>query len=201
MLRRALLALLLIAAASGAASVAEAQTARRVRGTVEALDGQVLSVRTREGEQARIQLAPNYTVALVVPARIEDARAGTYIGTAAVGPRDRLRALEVLIFPEAMRGAGEGHYPWDLVPESTMTNAAVEAESAGTDGRTLTLVAKGERLTVAVPPDAPVVTFAPGTPALLVPGAKVFIGTQQAADGTLTAARVAVGKDGMTPPM
>lgn len=197
MLRRILLALLLLAAAS----TAQAQTARRIRGTVEALDGQTLVVRTREGDQARIQLAPNYTVSAVVPAKVEDARAGSYVGVAAMGPRDKLRALEVLIFPEAMRGAGEGHYPWDLMPESTMTNAAVEAESAGADGRTLILVAKGERLPVTVPPGTPVVTFEPGTPAMVVPGAKVFIGAQQAADGTLTAARVAVGKDGLTPPM
>ena len=137
MLRRALLAFLLLAATSAA----HAQTVRRIRGTVESLQGSTLVVRTREGDQARIQLAPNYTVAAVVPARVEDAKAGSFIGTAATGPRDKLRALEVLIFPEAMRGSGEGHYPWDLAPESTMTNAAVEAESAGTDGRTLTLVA------------------------------------------------------------
>lgn len=184
------------------AAPASAQTVtRRIRGTIEALDGSTLVVASREGETLRITLAPAYTVAAVIPADLAAIKPGAFIGTAATGPKDKLRALEVLIFPEAMRGAGEGHTPWDLVPESTMTNAAIEAEAAGSDGRQLTLLAKGERLVVTVPPDAPVVTFAPGTPAMLTPGAKVFIGAQAAPDGTLTAGRVNVGKDGLTPPM
>ena len=192
------LAALLLA---GSAWPAMAQTPRRVRGEIEALDGSTLTVRSREGESVRIALAPNYAVAAVIPAELSAIKPGAYIGAAATGPKDRLRALEVLIFPEAMRGAGEGHTPWDLVPESTMTNGAIEAEAAGTNGRQLTVVAKGERLVMTVPPEAPVVTFEPGTPAMLTPGAKVFIGAQQMADGTLSAARVNVGKNGMTPPM
>ena len=202
MTRRPLLLGLAATLLAGAALPVLAQGApTRVRGTIEALDGSTLVVRSREDETLRIALAPNYTVAAVIPAELSAIKPGAYVGTAAVGPRDRLRALEVLIFPEAMRGNGEGHYPWDLVPESTMTNAAIEAEAAGADGRRLTLVAKGERLVVTVPPDAPVVTFEPGTPAMLTPGAKVFIGARQAPDGALSAARVAVGKDGLTPPM
>ena len=192
-------AMMLLAAA---ALPAHAQTTpRRVRGTIEALDGSTLVVNSREGETVRIALSPTYTVAAVVPAELSAIKPGAYIGTAAVGPKDRLRALEVLIFPEAMRGTGEGHTPWDLVPESTMTNAVIEAEATGTDGRQLTLVAKGERLIVTVPPNVPVVTFEPGTPAMLTPGAKVFVGAQRAADGGLSAGRVNVGKDGFTPPM
>ena len=188
-------------AATLAPSLAEAQTPRRIRGTIQALEGSTLVVQSREGETLRIQLPTPPAVTAVVPATLADAKAGTFIGAAAVGPKDKLRALEVLIFPEALRGSGEGHRPWDLTPESTMTNATIEAESAGTDGRTLTLVASGERLTVTVPPDAPIVTFAPGDAAMLRPGAKVFIGATAAADGTLSAARVNVGKDGLTPPM
>lgn len=180
---------------------AEAQTVRRIRGTVQALEGSTLVVQSREGETLRIQLPTPPAVVSVVPATLADAKPGTFIGTAASGPKDRLRALEVLIFPEAMRGTGEGHYPWDLVPESTMTNATIEAESTGSDGRTLTLVAKGEKLAVTVPAGTPIVTFGPGDATMLQPGAKVFIGAQQAADGTLSAARVNVGKDGLTPPM
>lgn len=206
MTRRFLLLGLTATLLAGAALPALAQstptgTPTRIRGTVEALDGSTLVVKSREGETLRIALAPGYAVSAVIPAELSAIKPGAYIGTAAVGPKDKLRALEVLIFPEAMRGAGEGHYPWDLAPESTMTNAAIEAEAAGADGRQLTLVAKGERLVVTVPPDAPVVTFEPGTPAMLTPGAKVFIGAQRAADGALSAARVAVGKDGLTPPM
>ena len=203
MKRRTLAALLAALALAGTASVqhASAQPARRIRGTIEALDGLTLTVKTREGQREKVVLRMEYRVLAVVPASLGDIKPGAYIGTAAIGPKDKLRALEVLIFPEAMRGTNEGHFPWDLVPESTMTNAAIEAEAAGTDGRVLTLAAKGERLQVTVPPDAPVVTFLPATPEMLQPGAKVFIPVQPAPDGTLTAGLVAVGKDGLTPPM
>ena len=176
-------------------------TVQRIRGAVKSLEGNVLVIDTREGGTASITLAPNFTVAAVIPATLADAKPGTYIGTAAAGPKDKLRALEVLIFPEALRGSGEGHYPWDLVPESTMTNGTIEAEVTGGDGRTLTVMAKGEKLVVNVPPATPIVTFVPGDATMLKPGTKVFIGASKAADGTLTAARVNAGKDGMTPPM
>ncbi len=202
MTRRSLMLGLAATLLAGAALPAFAQTTpRRIRGTIESLDGSTLVVKSREGETLRIALPSNYTVAAVVPAELSAIKPGAYVGIASIGPKDKLRALEVLIFPEAARGSGEGHYPWDLVPESTMSNAAIEAEAAGTDGRKLTLVAKGERQVVTVPPGVPVVTFEPGTPAMLTPGAKVFIGAQQAADGTLSASRVNVGKDGLTPPM
>lgn len=203
MKRRTLAALLAALALVAVAPVqhASAQSARRIRGTIESLDGLTLTVQTREGAREKVVLRMEYRVLAVVPASLADVKPGAYIGTAAVGPKDKLRALEVLIFPEAMRGASEGHMPWDLVPESTMTNAAIEAEAAGTDGRVLTLVAKGERLQVTVPPDVPVVTFLPAAPEMLQPGAKVFIPVQSAPDGTLTAGLVAVGKDGLTPPM
>ena len=199
MFRRPLL-LGLIAAAIALPALAQT-TPRRVRGTIDGLDGSTLMVTSREGEALRITLAPAYTVAAVVPADLSSVKPGAYIGTAATGPKDKLRAVEVLIFPEAARGSGEGHGPWDLLPGSTMTNAAIEADAAGTDGRELTLLFKGERLVVTVPPGTPIVTFEPGTPAMLTKGAKVFIGAQQAADGTLSTARVNVGKDGFTPPM
>lgn len=206
-MRRTLLATLAVVtlaipmALAPAIAQTPATTPQRVRGAVKSLDGNILTVITREGPEAKITLAPNYTVVAVVPATLADAKPGAFIGTAAVGPKDKLRAVEVLIFPEALRGSGEGHYPWDLLPESTMTNATIESEVTGTDGRELTVVAKGEKLKVMVPPNAPIVTFVPGDVAMLTPGAKVFIGAQKAADGTLSAARVNAGKDGMTPPM
>jgi len=199
-MRRLLMLGLLTAAFAPCLAGAQTPT-RRIRGTVQALEGSTLVVQSREGETLRINLPTPPVVTAVIPATLADAKPGTYIGTAAVGPKDKLRALEVLIFPEAMRGTGEGHFPWDLMPESTMTNATIESESAGTDGRNLVLVAKGEKLTVSVPAGAPVVTFGPGDAAMLQPGAKVFIGAQASADGTLSAARVAVGKDGLMPPM
>lgn len=200
MFRRPLMLGLLAAALIPALANAQA-TNRRIRGTIQSLDGSTLVVQSREGDALRIQLAPDAVVTAVIPATLADAKPGTFIGTAATGPKTNLRALEVLIFPEAMRGSGEGHRPWDLMPESTMTNATIESEAVGTDGRDLMLVASGEKLRVTVPADAPIVTFAPGDAAMLRPGAKVFIGAQVAADGALSAARVAVGKDGLTPPM
>ena len=113
----------------------------------------------------------------------------------------RNAALEVLVFPEAMRGAGEGHYPWDLKPQSMMTNATVATVAQASDGQTLKLDYKGGTQTIHVKPGTPVVTFAPGQQSDARPGAKVFIGAMKAADGTLTASRLNVGKDGMMPPM
>jgi hypothetical protein len=117
-------------------------------------------------------------------------------------PDGSQRALEVLIFPEAMRGTGEGHYPWDLRPQSTMTNANVEQTVTGVDGQTLTVKYKGGEKKIIVPPDVPIVTFVPGDKADLKPGTKIFIGAaKKLPDGTLQAARVNYGKDGLTPPM
>lgn len=202
-MRRTLLAAAALAAPLLAAGIlpAAAQSVERVRGTIKALDGNTLVVDTREGDTARITLAPNYTVGAVIPATMADAKPGTFIGAAATGPKDHLRAVEVVIFPESARGTGEGHYAWDLMPESTMTNATIESEVAASDGNQLTVVAKGEKLSMVVPPGIPIVTFEPGSPAMLTPGTKVFIGAQKAADGTLTAARINAGKDGLTPPM
>ncbi len=211
-MRRALLASALLLTALTTALPAQAQTpasqtptpqtpTQRIRGSIVGLEGTNLVVATREGPEARIVLASNYEVTAVIPATLADIKPGTYIGTAAVGPKDRLRALEVLIFPEAMRGTGEGHRPWDLVPESTMTNATVENEVSSTNGRDLTLKFGAESLKVAVPPDAPIVTFEPGSKDMLKPGTKVIITATRAPDGTLSASRVAAGKNGLTPPM
>jgi hypothetical protein len=115
-------------------------------------------------------------------------------------------ALEVLVFPEAARGSNEGHYPWDLQPESMMTNATVSTVAASSDGQTLKLDFKDKAgvvgtQTIKVKPGTPVVTFLPGTQADAKVGAKVFVGASKAADGTLSAGRLNVGKDGLTPPM
>jgi len=184
------------------ASTAWAQTPVRVRGAVETLDGNTLTVKSRDGGDVKIKLADNYAVAAVVPTDLASIKPGSFIGTAAMkGADGKLVALEVLVFPEAMRGTGEGHYPWDLQPESTMTNATVSTLADSPKGREMTLTFKGESNKVIVPAGVPIVTFQPGDKAMLKPGAKVFVGTQKQADGSLTAARVNVGKDGLTPPM
>ena len=198
MLRRTLLLGSLLATA---ATAAHAQTARRIRGTIESVNGNTLTVKTREGETAKIVLAPNYTVNAMVPLQASAVKPGQYLGIAAMGPKERLRAVSVFVFPEAARGTAEGYGKWDLAPESTMTNAALEAEATGNDGRELTMLAKGERIKIATTPQTVFVGSEPGSPAMLKPGAKVFLGVQQAADGNLSANRVNVGKDGFTPPM
>jgi hypothetical protein len=184
-------------------TVASAQQVIRVRGTVERLEAQTLFVKTREGPSVIIKLADNFGVTGVVAASLADIKPGSYVGAAALPqPDGTQRAIEVLIFPEALRGFGEGFRPWDLVPQSTMTNATVAAIVTRVDGATLTLKYKDGEKTVVVPPEAPVVTFVPAEKSELKPGAKIFIGaaTKQT-DETLSATRVNVGLGGLTPPM
>jgi Domain of unknown function (DUF5666) len=183
-------------------SSAFAQETARVRGSVERFDGNTLYVKARDGADLKIALADKPVFTAIVKASLADVKPGTYVGaTAMPGPEGGLRAVEVHIFPEAMRGTGEGHYPWDLQPESMMTNATVATVASASDGQTLKLDYKDGTQTIHVKPGTPVVTFAPGQQSDAKPGAKVFIGAMKAADGTLTAQRLNVGKDGMTPPM
>jgi hypothetical protein len=173
----------------------------RVRGTVEKLENNVMTVKTAAGPVS-VKLADNYTVVGVSRAKIDDIGAGKFIGTATLGERNGgLVALEVHIFPEAMRGVGEGHYPWDLKPDSKMTNGNVaDVKSVGAD-RMLTVQYKGGEQKVLVPGNAHVVLFGPADRAELKAGAHVFCVAQRAADGSLSAARVNVGLNGITPPM
>jgi len=186
-----------------AITTANAQDTIRVRGTIERVDGPVYVVKSRDGSDLKITLAENAGVVAVVKAALADVKPGTFVGIASMPqPDGGQRALEVLIFPEAMRGAGEGHYAWDLRPQSMMTNANVEQVVTGVDGPTLTLKYKDGEKKIVVPADAPIVAFAPGDKAELKPGAKIFIAAaKKQPDGTLQAARVGYGKDGLTPPM
>ena len=174
----------------------------RVRGTVEKLENLVMTVKSREGGTVSVKLAENYTVVGVAKAKPADIGAGKFIGTATLGERNGgLVALEVHIFPEAMRGVGEGHYPWDLKPDSKMTNGNVaEVKSVGKD-HLLTVQYKGGEQKVLVPSNARVVMFGPADRSELKKGAHIFCVAQRAADGSLSAARVNVGLKGITPPM
>jgi hypothetical protein len=179
-----------------------AGTPVRVRGQIERIEGNMLQVKDRQGATVNIRLAEAPRVSQVLKSDIGDIKTGTYIGTAAVPqPDGTLRALEVLIFPEAMRGTAEGHGPWDLAPQSTMTNATVESTVSGVSGRSLTLKYKGGEKTVIVPPDAPVVTLGPGTREMLTPGSHVVVFALRQPDGTMNGTLVLVGKDGLVPPM
>ncbi|RYF54384.1 MAG: hypothetical protein EOO27_23840 [Comamonadaceae bacterium] len=205
-----LVALALTAALAGP-SIATAQSAApaaqtvRVRGTVVYADARQLIVKERSGEVISLARIPNLPVSEVYRIKLADIQKGSFVGTAAMPQADGTqKALEVLVFPEAARGTGEGHFPWDLQPESTMTNATVAdlaaAPSSVRGGQQLKLSYKGGEKTVIVPPNVPVVTFKPGTDALLVPGAKVLVNAQER-NGTPTALRVIAGRNGFTPPM
>ena len=187
-----------------AATVVAQTTPTRLRGTISAVDGNTVTIATREGNSVNVKLADNWVVALVAPLTMADIKQGGFVGIASMkGPDGSLNALEVLVFPASMQAAkpGEGHYPWDLQPESMMTNATVATVAAGSDGQTLKLDYKDGTQTIKVKPGIPIVTFLPGTQADAKVGAKVFVGAAKAADGTLTAPRLNVGKDGLTPPM
>ncbi|KHK49562.1 membrane protein [Ralstonia sp. A12] len=179
----------------------------RVRATIVATHGNAIDVADNAGNKATVTLPTDLTVTEVAPIEPSAIKAGSYIGTAAVKqPDGTLRALEVHVFPEAMRGTGDGHRPYDLGPNSTMTNGTVEQAGAvtsvsGTQGRTLSVKYKDGEQRIVVPSDVPIVTFAPGRRDALKAGAHVVMFVRTDAQGTLTAQRVLVGKDGMVPPM
>jgi hypothetical protein len=185
------------------AAAAPAQNAppTRLRGTISAIDGKTVTIATREGTSVDVKLADNWGVALVSKITASEIKQGSFVGIASTGTDNDRTALEVLVFPEAARGTGEGHYPWDLKPQSMMTNATVATVAAASDGQTLKLDYKGGTQTIKIKPGTPIVTFQPGERADAKVGAKVFTGATKAADGTLTATRLLVGKDGVTPPM
>ncbi|MDQ0395501.1 hypothetical protein [Labrys monachus] len=191
----------LLAAIPAQAVLAQVKTVR-VRGTVVSLEGPALTVKTREGDTVAVTLKPGWKVTGVARAAVEAIKPGDFVGvaslpTAAGGDG----AVEVLVFPAAMKGTGEGSYPWDLQPGSTMTNATVANAVADVHGRTLTLTYQGGQKTVTIAQGTPVVTFAPATPDDLKPGATVFVPAEAGAGSALSAGFVVVGTHGVAPPM
>ena len=185
-----------------APAAAPATTPTQIRGTVAKFSDHTLAVKTREGAKVDITLKDPVTVRTVKKVKLSSIATGTYLGIATRGDAaGKPEAIEVLVFPEAMRGASEGHFPWGLEKDSMMTNAAVTGVATQKSGRDLTLTYKGTPITIHVPPKAPVVTFAPAQPSDLKPGRRVFAVAQKGADGTLTAAGVTVGTHGVNPPM
>jgi hypothetical protein len=180
-----------------------AQAPTRIRGTLEQIEGNVLTVKARTGEVMKVKVPDNVVVIGVAKASMADIGNGKYVGTTTVGQRDgALVAEEVHIFPESMRGAGEGHRDWDLRPESKMTNANVAAIKNMGDGRVMTIQYKGGEKQVLVTPRTAVVSFEPTSRSELKPGTPVFINAaERQADGTYTAPRVNVGVRGQVPPM
>ncbi|KMO34741.1 metal ABC transporter permease [Methylobacterium aquaticum] len=214
---------LMLAAGFPVGAALAAPQVERLRGTIERVEADAVTIRTRAGTVETIRLGPGTRVGQLAPASLDQVKDGSFIGTAAKAgakPGDPPVALEVLIFPEAMRGTGEGHGPWDRLPdrsgpvETSMTNGTVGAPEVETrmtngtvaggsevgTGRTLTVSYKGRSLAVTVPPGTPVVMLEPADRAVLVPGAKVFASAIRDGD-RLDARSVSVGKDGLTPPM
>jgi hypothetical protein len=174
----------------------------RVRGTIERVDGSTYVVKARDGAELKVTVADNPQIAGIIKASLSDIKQNSFVGvTAMPQPDGSLSAVEVHIFPESMRGTGEGHYPWDLQPQSTMTNANVEEVVSAVNGRTLTLKYKDGEKKITVSANAPIVTYVPGDKSDIKPGAKVFIVAVKQADGTLQGRAWRVGRDGVTPPM
>jgi hypothetical protein len=184
-------------------AVAQQADTVRVRGTIESTDHQLLNVKSRDGEMLKVKLADNAPVRAVVKAPLSDVKTGSFVGiTAMPQPDGTQKAVEIHIFPETMRGTGEGHRPWGLVPNSTMTNATVATEVASSNGKTLVLKYRDGEKTFEVPPNVVVVTFAPATATELRPGAKVFTAAaKKLPDDTLEAPNITVGRNGVNPPM
>jgi hypothetical protein len=184
-------------------TAALAQERMRVRGTVENVDGNMLTVKTREGQDVKIKLPDNARVLGVEKASIDDIKQGSYIGVSAMPQTDgSQKALHVHIFLDAMRGVAEGFGPWDVRPNSTMTNATVDNMVTGTDGRTVTVKYKDGEKKIIVPPDAPIVKYVPSNKDALKAGAKIFIvAAVKQPDGSFEAPNVSVGLNGLTPPM
>ncbi|MGA9008758.1 MAG: DUF5666 domain-containing protein [Xanthobacteraceae bacterium] len=190
-----------------ATSVAIAQTPSpsvRVRGTIEKVDGQTLMVKSRDGTEFTVKLADNARITAMVKASLADIKTGSFIGvTGMPQPDGSQKAIGLHIFMDNQRGVVPARFsPWDREPGSTMTNADVQSTVAGVDGQTMTVkYADGEKKII-VPPNTPVVAYAPGNADDLKPGAQVMIiAAQKNPDGSLTAPSISVGRDGVAPPM
>ena len=201
-LMRPLVAVAMVVASSLYAIAQQPPSPTRVRGIVEGVDGDMLAVKSRAGEDFRLRMTADIRVVGIAKISLSDIKVGSFIGTTTVpGPDGAQNAVEVHVFPEDMRGTGEGSRPFDLRPNSTMTNATVAQTVAGNDGQTLTIKYKDGEKKVAVSPDTPVVTYVPADKSDLKAGAKVIAVMKKLPDGTFETNRVSVGRDGLTPPM
>jgi hypothetical protein len=196
------LAALTMVAASSIFALAQQTSPSRVRGAIESVDGETLMVKSRGGEDVKLTMTGDIRVVGIVKIPLSEIKVGSFIGTTTVpGPDGGNDAVEVHVFPEDMRGTGEGSRPYDLKPNSSMTNATVAESVIGNDGHTLLIKYKDGEKKVTVGPDTPVVTYVPATKSDLKPGAKVIAFMKKLPDGSFETNRVSVGRDGLTPPM
>ena len=194
---RPLIAVAMVAVSTYCAFAQKAPVPTRVRGTIESVKGDTMQVKSRSGEEVKLRLASDVNVSGVTKISLADIKPGSFIGATTVpGPDGSQNAVEVHVFPEAMRGTGEGSRPWDLKPNSSMTNATVAESVVGNDGHTLLVKYKDGEKKVLIPPGTPIAKYVPGNAGDLKVGSKVFVGAaRKEADGSLTAPNIAVGRD------
>ena len=199
---RPLIAIAMVIASSLFAIAQQPPSPSRLRGTIEGVDGDMLAVKSRAGEDVKLRMTADMRVVGIVRIALSDIKVGSFIGTTTVpGPDGSQNSIEVHVFPEDMRGTGEGSRPYDLRPDSTMTNATVAQTVVSNDGHTLLIKYKDGEKKVLVSPDTPVVTYVPADKSDLKAGAKVIAFMKQLPDGSFETNRVSVGRDGLTPPM
>lgn len=199
---RPLIAVTMVAVSTLYAIAQQSPTPSRVRGTIEGVDGNLLVVKSRSGEDVKLHMTGDIRLVGIIKISLADIKVGSFIGTTTVpGPDGIPQAVEVHVFPENMRGTGEGSRPYDLRPNSTMTNATVTESVVGNDGHTLLVKYKDGEKKVVVTPETPVVTYVPADKSDLKPGAKLIAFVKQLPDGSFESNRISVGRDGLTPPM
>jgi hypothetical protein len=197
-----LFAVAMVAASTIYAIAQQSPTPTRVRGAIEAVKGDVLEVKSRGGEDVALRMTSDIRIVGIVKIALSDIKVGSFIGTTTVPGEGGLQnAVEVHVFPENMRGTGEGSRPYDLRPNSSMTNATVSESVVSNDGHTLLIKYKDGEKKVLVSPETPVVTYVPADKTDLKPGAKIIAFMKKLPDGSFETNRVSVGRDGLTPPM
>jgi hypothetical protein len=182
------------------AAPASAQETVRIRGTIERIEGPVYVVKSRDGTELKLTVTDKPLYVAIVPATMADIKPGMFVGSAGmIEPDGTQKAIEVHIFPESMRGTGEGHYDWDLLPKSKMTNGNVEQAVTGVDGPVLSVKYKDGEKKLLVTPQTVVVTYVFGDKAEIQPGTKIFVVAKKQADGTFEAPRITYGRNGAGP--
>ena len=182
-------------------TLASAQDTVRIRGTVEQLEGPAFVVKTRDGSEVKLTVTDNPLWVVIVPGKMSDIKPGMFVGSAGMMQEDGTqKAIEVHIFPESMRGTGEGHYDWDLLPKSKMTNGNVEQAVTGVDGPVLSVKYKDGEKKLMVTPQTVVVTYEMGKREDIQPGTKVFVAAaKKQPDGSLQTPRITYGRNGEGP--
>src|SRR3954466_11141346 len=199
---RPLIAVAMVAVSTLSALAQRAPVPTRVRGTIESVNGDTMQVKARSGEDVKLHIASDVNVSGITRISLADIKPGSFVGATTVpGPDGGANAVEVHVFPESMRGTGEGSRPYDLKPNSSMTNATVAQSVVGNDGPTLLITQKTGAKKDEVGPDTPVVTYVPADKSELKPGAKVIAFMKKLPDDSFETNRISVGRDGLTPPM